>query len=148
MSHKEAAIFSKSLNYLIRTTISLPVEAIQYFASQWPEEKVKSNVDNWVFLIANNDEKVSGLVVGAPVEGGVGTIIWLLVDGNHQRKGLGALLFQETCNIYRAKGAHKIKLTVPDQRTTDFYLKQGMTLEGVHKNHWWKADFWSMGIQL
>ena len=61
---------------------------------------------------------------------------------------VGKALFAEAVKAYREKGAHKIKLTVPQEETVRFYEKQGMELEGVHRNHWWNHDFWAMGINI
>lgn len=148
VSKQQGSEYIKALRYLIGSTINLPKEAIEHFSAQWTEEKVKNNLNDWLFLMAKEKDNVSGVVLGTPIEGGVGTIIWVLVDKNIQKKGVGTDLFQEACKIYKSKGAHKLKLTVPDELTVDFYKKQGMDLEGIHKNHWWNTDFWSMGKQL
>ncbi len=148
ISSAEAEKYLDALNDLIVTTIKLPEAAIQHYINQWTIDRMKSCVDSWVFIEAREQDKLEGVVLGTPVEGGVGTIIWLLVNNHKQKKGVGSILFREACRIYKEKGAHKVKLTVPDELTIDFYVKQGMKLEGVHKNHWWNCDFWAMGIQL
>jgi ribosomal protein S18 acetylase RimI-like enzyme len=148
VSPSDAVRYLEALNKLIVTTIKLPDTAIQHYLNQWTVERIKSCLDSWVFIEARDQDKLEGIVLGTPVEGGVGTIIWLLVSDNNQRQGTGSILFEEACRVYKGKGAHKVKLTVPDEATTGFYIKQGMILEGLHKNHWWNCDFWAMGIQL
>ncbi|QNL20592.1 GNAT family N-acetyltransferase [Hyphobacterium sp. CCMP332] len=140
-------LYVKTLRHLIHSTINLPQEALSYFSDPWTADKVKSSKD-WVFLLALDENKPSGVILGTPVEGGVGTIIWVLVDNTNQKKGIGTALFHEACKLYKEKKAHKVKLTVPNRRTVEFYEKVGMVLEGEHKNHWWGNDFWSMGLQL
>lgn len=148
VSSSQAGEYVAALQHLIRSTITMPSDAIQYYVNQWTAERLRGLADSWVFLTAKQQSKIHGVVLGTPVEGGVATIIWVLVDQQLQNKGIGSLLFREACRVYEKKGAHKVKLTVPDEQTVNFYLKQGMILEGVHKNHWWKSDFWAMGIQL
>ncbi len=146
--NEDISAYLNALRLYIKATIDLPSEAINYFSDQWTEERILINIDNWLFLIAKENDKINGVLLGTPLEGGVGTIIWLLVDKQNQNKGIGGLLFKEACSQYKKKGAHKVKLTVPDFEIVSFYIKQGMLLEGTHKNHWWGADFWAMGKNL
>ena len=134
---------------LIDTTIDMNLESKTYFKKQWSVEKLKDQKDNWIFLEAVDEKDIIiGILMGTPLEGGVGTIIWVLVDNNYQKKGIGRDLFQNAINLYKLKGGHKVKLTVPDEKTTDFYKKNGMRVEGFHSNHWWKQDFWALGIDI
>ena len=137
------------LNSLIDSTIKLPKEAKDSFKQQWSPEKLTSQIGKWLFLIATDENNNTiGVLLGTPIEGGVGTIIWVLVDSTSQQKRVGTQLFEIAKEWYKKKGAHKIKLTVPDRKTVEFYTKQGMVLEGVHSNHWWNNNFWSMGLIL
>lgn len=89
-------------------------------------------------------EKIIGFVLGTLPEGGVGTIIWLIVDKQFQSKGIGKLLLDQAKTYYRNLGAHKIKLTVQSEKAIQFYLREGFEKEALHKKHWWQMDFWSM----
>ncbi len=141
--------FVVQLNYLIETTIHLPEAAKFHFKSQWNEESIRNQLGKWLFLIAKDESgNINGVLLGSPPEGGVATIVWVLVDRITQNKGLGARLFEKARQIYKDKNVHKIKLTVPDEQTVKFYKKQGMVLEGIHRNHWWRHDFWSMGLEI
>jgi GNAT superfamily N-acetyltransferase len=145
----EASFFLTNLRMFIDKTIALPELAKYTFKHQWTVEKIESEIGKWLFLVAIDEkEEIVGLILGTPSEGGVGTIIWVLVDNDKQQKGIGGSLFNYAKEWYKNNGAHKIKLTVPDKKTVDFYLKQGMILEGEHLNHWWNHDFWSMGLIL
>jgi hypothetical protein len=138
-----------NLNFLIKENINLPQNAIDFYINQWSIDRINSQIKNWLFLCAySSDGRMCGIVLGTPVEGGVGTIIWVLVNKKFQKQQIGTNLFNESMIRYRNKGAHKIKLTVPDKDTVDFYLKQRMDLEGYHKNHWWGKDFYSMGLSI
>ena len=141
--------YLNSLIKLIDTTINLPTNAKDSFKRQWDVESINKQLGNWLFLIATSgSNSIEGLILGTPVEGGVGTIIWVLVDKNNQNNGLGSKMFDQAKEWYKQKGSHKIKLTVPDKSTVGFYLKQGMIIEGEHTNHWWNNNFWSMGLIL
>lgn len=134
---------------LIDTTIIMPTEAKEYYKHQWSKDRIIDQQSNWIFLEAIDEGGyIQGIVIGSPVEGGVGTIIWVLVDNDSQHRGIGSKLFKEAKKCFINKGAHKIKLTVPEEKTVEFYRKQGMILEGLHRNHWWNQDFWSMGLNL
>jgi GNAT superfamily N-acetyltransferase len=138
-----------SLRRLIDTTINLPSKAKDSYKKQWNSDAIKKQFGNSLFLIAlDESNSIVGLILGTPSEGGVGTIIWVLVDKNQQHHGLGTKMFEQAKEWYIQKGAHKIKLTVPDKSTVSFYLKQGMIIEGEHPNHWWNNNFWSMGLIL
>jgi GNAT superfamily N-acetyltransferase len=141
----EAKEYCSLLEELVYSTIQLPEAALKNYVEQWTPERVSKVYNQWVFLIAYSGKHPVGLILGTPPEGGVGTIIWVLVDAGTQGKGIGRLLFEKACDEYRKKGSHKVKLTVPDEKTVRFYEKVGMTLEGVHRMHWWKSDFWAMG---
>ncbi|MGE0932120.1 GNAT family N-acetyltransferase [Peijinzhouia sedimentorum] len=144
-----AGQFLEKLNQLIMETVNMPIKAKHHFQNQWTEASLTAQIGNWIFLSAKNEQdEISGLLLGTPCEGGVGTIVWVLVESKKQKMGLGKQLFDKAVDIYKEKGAHKIKLTVPEEKTVEFYKKQGMRLEGHHPNHWWNHEFWSMGLIL
>jgi GNAT superfamily N-acetyltransferase len=149
VGQSDSEAYLNSLKKLIDETIDLPQKAKDSLKNQWNFESINRQIGSWLFLVAADDaNSINGLILGTSIEGGVGTIVWLLVDRNLQQKGLGTKLFEAAKVWYKLKGAHKIKLTVPDKSTVGFYLKQGMTLEGEHLDHWWNHNFWSMGVIL
>ena len=89
-----------------------------------------------------------GLLLATEGEGGVATVIWLIVDENHRSEGLGKRLMQTAASYYRGRGFHKIKLTVPGLRAKKFYQSIGMKEEGYMVDHWYHTNFWSMGWLL
>lgn len=101
-----------------------------------------------VLLCAKDGEKIAGLTLGGVPEAGVATIVWLLVGGDYRGKGVGSDLFSVACGRYRSLGCHKIKLTTNSERAIKFYQKMGMAIEGVHPDHWWRINFWSLGMLL
>lgn len=146
---RTSSAYLNKLRSLIDTTIDLPEEAKTSYKQQWTEQRIEEQSGKWLFLAALDDHaEITGLILGTPIEGGVGTIVWVLVDSTKQQKGIGSKLLDFAKTWYSSKGAHKLKLTVPDRKTVEFYTKQGMILEGEHRNHWWGRDFWAMGIIL
>jgi len=149
VSQPEISQYLFALHSLINSNINLPEEAKNSYVSQWDEEKISSQLNKWLFLSAQDgDNSTVGVLLGTPIEGGVGTILWVLVDKITQNKRIGTQLFEKASIWYKNKGAHKLKLTVPEEKTIKFYTKQGMVVEGEHPNHWWNHKFWSMSIEL
>jgi len=93
-------------------------------------------------------KNICGFIIGTSPEGGVGTIIWLILKKEFRGKKLGKLLFERIKQYYKSKNCHKIKLTVPTRKALKFYKRMGMKVEGFHRKHWWKMDFWSLGLTI
>jgi GNAT superfamily N-acetyltransferase len=127
-----------------------PAAAIGYYLQAWENEKLAARIEAQadVLIVAFEQDTPMGLVSGTAPEGGVGTIVWLLVDNPVQGKGIGRAIFAEARKAYKTLGAHKIKLTAPSAEATLFYEHCGMKTEGHHVNHWWNVDFTAMGIQV
>jgi GNAT superfamily N-acetyltransferase len=130
---------------------SLPPEAIASYLEPWQEDMLRSRIrqSNDLLRVAWHEETTTGIVSGTAPEGGVATIIWLLVDAPSRGSGLGIHLSSAACSDYcRAHGAHGIKLTAPTEDARQFYELCGMRVEGFHPAHWWQAGFWSLGMAL
>lgn len=110
------------------------------------KQKIASNRE--IIYIAKTNTETKGLIFGSPPEGGIGTIIWLMVDAQHQGQGIGLCLLKKSIEIYQSLGTHKIKLTVHDKRALKFYLREGFVIEGHHLNHWWNLDFHSLALMI
>lgn len=140
-------------NLLIKIStesFDFPGEALQSYWQAWTVETIGRCAQNarQVLLAVWDGTEPVGLLLGTPPEGGVATIIWMLVAGKYRSQGIGGRMFKEACTRYKAIDCHKVKLTVPTEAAKKFYEKQGMVVEGFHPNHWWGKDFWSMGKQL
>lgn len=150
LNPEEAHLFVQELSRLASDGLGFPEEALEYYRKGWTVDVMQQRARDCrqVLLAAWQGDRVVGLLQGTAPEGGIGTIIWVLVDGEHQHHGVGRQLFDEACRRYRDIGAHKVKLTVPSQDTVPFYERQGMQVEGIHRDHWWRMDFWAMGKVL
>ncbi len=103
---------------------------------------------NEIILIAEHDETICGFLFGVQPEGGVATIIWLIVHPQYQGRKIGKQLTDASKMHYQSIGAHKIKLTVHSERALQFYLREGFSIEGKHINHWWNLDFYSVAYSI
>lgn len=116
----------------------------------WELEKLLIRLEQTkdLLLAAWHVDMPVGLVSGTQGEGGVGTIVWLMVDAPYRNQRLGRGLFWEAVKYYQTLNCHKIKLTAPTVEAKNFYLQQGMVVEGFHENHWYGINFWSMGYPI
>ena len=145
----DAREFSRALN-LFAEGSGFSQAALEQYNQRWTAETIAFAAEKkeGILLAAKETGEIIGLVMGTPPEGGVATIIWLLVSPDHIRKGIGRMLFLEACHQYRSIGCHKVKLTTTSRKAVGFYKTQGMQIEGYHPEHWWHMDFWSLGILL
>ncbi len=128
---------------IIRTTaieeLGFPMAALDYYQfllNDFPSQ--------YIFRKVNFKENIVGIGIGTPPQGGVGTILWLIVRPEYRNLKIGTQLFNVLCNEYKALGCHKVKLTATNQTAVDFYKSKGMIVEGFHPSHWWKMNFWSL----
>lgn len=144
----EVSGFTSRLHELVLSTINLPKEALEKYNSTWTEKTISKNLEDLVLVKAVVNSEIVGVILGVKPEAGVGTIIWVLVDGKIQKGGIGSKMLHFAFSQYLDKGAHKIKLTAPAKDIVRFYEKNGMQLEGFFPNHWYNSDFWQLGKTL
>jgi ribosomal protein S18 acetylase RimI-like enzyme len=120
------------------------------YKQAWTEAKIIERImqPRDLLLVCWDQQKPVGLVSGAVPEAGVGTIIWLLVDAQYRGQHIGQKLLEQGRDYYRQLNCHKLKLTAPSEEARDFYIRQGMSIEGFHPQHWWQADYWALGCFL
>lgn len=144
----EVPIIHRFFNEIVESQFpQFPTHALETYKAIWVESKLKNRITQGteLLIVAWQQNSPIGLVYGTLPEGGVGTIIWMIVKQAHQGKKIGKNLFANACQYYKKLGCHKLKLTAPSEQAKDFYLKQGMIIEGFHPCHWWSIDFWSLG---
>lgn len=135
---------------IAKEEMKFPDEVLVHYRRILTDEEIgrRSRDDKHLLIAARKDGKIEGILIGTPPEGGVATILWLLVSARCRREGIGKCLFEAGCSCFRSMGCHKIKLTAPTSDAVRFYEKQGMAVEGFHPDHWWHLDFWSLGKNL
>jgi GNAT superfamily N-acetyltransferase len=146
----EAHLVWPLLTEIATEELGFPEEALQHYRLTLTDEEIVrwAQSQKHVLIAARKDGKLVGILIGTPPEGGVGTILWLLVTPEYRGEGIGARIFEEACKRYKAIGCHKIKMTAPTKDAVMFYEKQGMQIEGFHIDHWWHLNFWSLGKRL
>ena len=130
--------------------LSFSGNAIKHFREIFTDDELVRRYNDPaapVFVIQQKNI-ISGALIGTAPEGGVGTVVWLVVAPECRMSGIGRSLFEKACGFYFSSGCHKIKLTASTRDAVSFYEKLGMNVEGFHPSHWWGLDFWSMGKLL
>lgn len=151
---KDGPAMQALLDHVCAVSFQFPEAAMHEYRAMFYPETLAARLKQGrsVVLTAMQPDQrrnqLAGLLVGLPPEGGVGTIMWLLVAPESQGQGVGSALFHEACKRYREMGAHKIKLTAPNAQAVRFYERLGFHQEGFHPAHWWRQDFWALGLLL
>lgn len=147
-----AAIRQLYLALLRGTFTNFPAEAQAIYTADWTPELLAERAAAGRFVLFGAFDVTGaavGLLFGAPPENtGVGTIIWLGVAEGQRGAGLGTQLMQAAFGAYRERGCHKVKIYTETEAAKAFYVKLGMEVEGFHPQHWWRVNFWSLGVQL
>jgi RimJ/RimL family protein N-acetyltransferase len=97
------------------------------------------NEENSTILVAEADEKLVGYLVarGGRARRNKHTVYIVIgVLASYRGKGIGTMLFAELESWARAKGVHRLELTVvvDNQRAVSLYRKMGFEQEGI-KQH-------------
>jgi ribosomal protein S18 acetylase RimI-like enzyme len=147
----ELAALSKMARQVITKDLKeFPDKARFYYFSGIAKDALEFRLNHTKGLVLSawENKTPAGFLTGTAPEGGVATIIWILVSGAKQGEGLGRKMFEEACRFYEAQGCHKVRLTAHTEKLKKYYKKLGMKEEGFHPQHWWKMDFWSFGKEL
>ncbi len=99
---------------------------------------------NSVGLIAKEDEKIVGFIIGtiqSEESSLIGHIITIDISKTHRRKGLGVRLLQEIEKILRENGANECCLEAREDNTAalNLYQKLGYTKAGRLRNYYGNA---------
>ena len=130
-------------SYLLKACFSdFSPSLANYFLAYWTPEKLTQLACHKNSLLCQTDE---GLIIVSPPEGGVATILWLLVDPAHQKKGCGRRLLGQAIAHYQKQKCHKLKVMAPSLTAVHYYEHNGFKTEGFHPTHWAECDFWSLG---
>lgn len=147
---EDSALIVELFGELFGSFLPFPPEAVEYFNSSFSEDNLLKLCERSGSLVAGikREGELAAFLLSTAPEGGVTTIVWLVVSPKWQKMGLGEKLFKAACEYYRTRGVHKLKLTAPTLKAVEFYKRIGMTQEGFHPSHWWRMDFWSLGLSL
>ncbi len=152
---RPVATEAKALCAFVRQAIAagfpmFTAEAVESYLKPWTPDDVAARLQHGrdILIAALAGDEIVGVISGTAPEGGVGTVIWLLVDARWRGRNVGRALYDAACLAYCRLGAHKMKLTAPSESAKRFYERCGMHVEGFHPDHWYKLDFYSLGVLL
>jgi mycothiol synthase len=100
------------------------------FEDWWAAVNGDSGLDPELWLIAESDEAVAGVLAGS-VRDGVGWVDDLGVLRDHRRKGIGEFLLGSSFVVFKERGIDAVKLNVDSDsqtRATALYERVGMTV--------------------
>lgn len=112
-----------------------------------PDEKVDliSYLDNEIedyFVVSSGKGIVASGGINYWQDKTEGRLSWDMVHPNHQGQGIGARLTTYRLELLKNHASVKNIIVRTSQLASAFYLKQGFTVEEVHK------DFWAPGIDM
>ena len=84
-------------------SLTFPEEAIRKYKNNWQMETFERSVkdEDTVMLTAKIKNKVVGLLIGSPLNGGVATIAWVAVIADARGMGIGQMLGDKAEAAYR-----------------------------------------------
>lgn len=90
------------------------------------------------FVVAESDDGIVGFVMGVVSVPAVARVLILVVDDDHQNRGIGSALLEEFTRRFSRGGVDRIRLEV--RRSNDdairFYERHGFEVEGVIPSHY------------
>ncbi len=142
--------FSKNIN----TTFPEYSEKLKEFMlnseQAWNKENYRNKLtkQNRYIVGAFIEDMLVGSIEYTTPEFGVSFCVWLMVDSEYQRKGIGKKLIEHWEKEMKDIGVHFIYLNA-DDRNKDFYTKVGFTNNGKFEKAWFGLDslFFSKQIQ-
>jgi len=121
-----------------------------FIKKEWTKERIINSIKrNYaIFVIAFDEEKIVGYLIGSYHFGGVTNVMWLAVHDDYQGRGIGRKLINKYIFIIKKKGAHKIYLTVTNKKNIIFYEKLGFEVQCFFKNDYFGLDSYLMSKDI
>jgi ribosomal protein S18 acetylase RimI-like enzyme len=113
---------------------------------EWTKERIKNSIKgNYLtYLLAFEEDRIIGYLIGGHPFGGVATAMWLAVGDDYQGKGIGRKLMNSFIAILKKKGNHKVNLDVTNKKNLGFYEKLGFTVQCLSKKDYFGLDSYRM----
>jgi len=125
-------------------------ETIEAYIKSYDEiyfTKVMGNQRNCVFGAYDND-KLLGVIILKPDNGGVVYVDWLVVKKEAREEGVGSLLLKKADQWALTNKYHYFYLYTETDKNIDFYTKRGFVYIGKHENSWFGETEHILGKQL
>ena len=121
----------------VRTAVLSDLEKIQRFQMSCPETAHWPIGDYLMYdcLVADEDSRVVGFVVTRGVEPSEWEILYMAVDPQYRRRGVGRLLLQEVTR--KMPGAYFLEVRESNQAARKFYEAMGFTSVGRRQDYYY-----------
>ena len=113
----------------------------QFLGETLGQEMLENELENefMCFLSAKDSKKVLGYI-GAYVINGELEILNFVVDGLHQRTGIGTLLFNELLNRYPDAKSVVLEVREQNEKGINFYKKNNFNVISKRKHYYKNGD--------
>lgn len=113
----------------------------QFLGETLGSEMLENELENefMCFLSAKDNQKVLGYI-GAYVINGELEILNFVVDGLHQRTGIGTLLFNELLNRYPDAKTVVLEVREQNEKGINFYKKNNFNVISKRKHYYKNGD--------
>ena len=113
----------------------------QFLGETLGSEMLENELENefMCFLSAKDNKKVLGYI-GAYVINGELEILNFVVDGLHQRTGIGTLLFNELLNRYHDAKSVVLEVREQNEKGINFYKKNNFNVISKRKHYYKNGD--------
>ena len=113
----------------------------QFLGETLGSEMLENELENefMCFLSAKDSKKVLGYI-GAYVINGELEILNFVVDGLHQRTGIGTLLFNELLNRYPDAKSVVLEVREQNEKGINFYKKNNFNVISKRKHYYKNGD--------
>lgn len=113
---------------------------------EWTKERIRNSIKgkSIIYFLAFEKNKIVGFIVGGHSFAGVATVMWLAVDDDYQHRGIGRKLMNSFIDFLKKEGAHKVNLTVTNERNIGFYKKLGFAVQCFSKKDYFGLDSYLM----
>lgn len=113
----------------------------QFLGETLGSEMLENELENefMCFLSAKDNKKVLGYI-GAYVINGELEILNFVVDGLHQRTGIGTLLFNELLNRYPDAKTVVLEVREQNEKGINFYKKNNFNVISKRKHYYKNGD--------
>lgn len=113
----------------------------QFLGETLGSEMLENELENefMCFLSAKDNKKVLGYI-GAYVINGELEILNFVVDGLHQRRGIGTLLFNELLNRYPDAKSVVLEVREQNEKGINFYKKNNFNVISKRKHYYKNGD--------
>lgn len=117
-----------------------------FLRKDWTKQRIKNSIKSKtvVYLLAFNEGRIVGYLLGDQPFGGISNVMWLAVEDECQNRGIGKQLLNNFIFFSKRRKAHKVRLAVTNKENIGFYEKMGFNMQCFVKKDLFGLDTWWM----